>query len=173
MRFSRRLAVVAVLTLYACSALADKRYDYPAWGFSVVFPVPPSVEETQAGAEYVHSFEAKVDKGDGEIRSVQVFETAPGETLDSVGRELSTRIATGIQGDAGPSTQVRTPEGVVGREIRFSYIGRPIYVTRYFLVGRMRYEVSAGATDGFEDPFVTGFLNSFRLTGKADGPSVS
>ena len=163
------LLVVAALALCACGAMADKRYDYPAWGFSVVFPTPPKVEEEQATPDHVHNFEAKVDHGDGEIRSVTVLDAAPDETLESVGKEQSARIATSIQGDAALATVVRTPDGVVGREIRFSSNGRPIFTLRYFLVGRRLYQVTAGAIDGFDDPFVTSFLDSFRITSGVAG----
>jgi len=93
-----------------------------------------------------------------------VVDTAPGETLDSIAKDHSARIAASIQGDAGAPTTVTTPEGVVGREIRFRYNGRPIFITRDFLVGRRLYELDASAVDGLDDPFTTSFLNSFRLT---------
>ena len=164
MRAFRYLAIVAALALSGCGWLADKRYDYPKWGFSVVFPEPPKIEEEAATPEHVASFEAKLDSDDRQIKSVMVVDTAPGETLDSIGKDHSARIAAAIQGDAGAPTVVTTPEGVVGREIRFRYNGRPVFITRYFLVGRRLYELDASAVDGLDDPFTTSFLNSFRLT---------
>jgi len=155
--------MLASLALVACIP-PDKRYDYPAWGFSVVFPEPPKTAEEPATPDHVGSFEAKLDSDDSQIKSVNVVDTAPGETLDSICKDHSARIAAAIQGDAGAPAAVSTPEGVVGREVRFSHDGRPIFVARYFLVGRRFYEVDASAVDGFDDPFTVSFLNSFRTT---------
>ena len=76
-------------------------------------------------------------------------------------------------GDAAAPTAVTTPEGVVGREVRLSQDGKPIFIARYFLVGRRLYEVNASAISGFDDPFVTGFLNSLRITSAAPAANNS
>ena len=117
----RRLPMLAALALAACIP-PDKRYDYPAWGFSMVI----------------------------------VVDTAPDETLDSI-----------TKGDAGPPSVVATREGHVGREVRFSQLAQPIFIARYFLVGRRLYELDTSATSSFDDPFVAGFLNSLRITAVA------
>jgi hypothetical protein len=160
------LAMLATLVLAACVP-PDKRYDYPAWGFSVVFPEPPQIIDEPATAEHVASFEAKVDREDSQIRQVIVVDTAPDETLESITRDHAGRDAAAMGGDAAVPTAVTTADGVVGREVRLSHDGQPIFIARYFLVGRRLYEVNASAVSGFDDPFVTGFLNSLRITAAA------
>jgi hypothetical protein len=168
MRAIRHLTLLAAaLGLCACGWLADKRYDYPAWGFSVVFPEPPKVVEEPATEGHVASFEAKLDNGAGQIKSVMVVDTAPDETLDSIVKAHSARVAAAVQGDAGAPTAVTTSGGVVGREVRFRYNGRPVFIARYFLLGRRLYELDASAIDGLDDPFTTSFLTSFRITAGA------
>jgi hypothetical protein len=159
----RHLVMLAALALVACMP-PDKRYDYPAWGFSIVFPEPPRIIDEPATPEHVASFEAKLDKDDRQIRQVIVVDTAPGETLDSIAKDHSRSYAAAISGDAGAPTVVTTPEGVAGREVRFSHDGQPTFIARYFLVGRRLYELDASAIPSFDDPFVAGFLNSFRIT---------
>jgi hypothetical protein len=167
MRAFRYLTIAALLAICACGQLADKRYDYPAWSFSVVFPEPPKAVETPATPDHVASFETKLDNDDAQIKMVQVVDTAPDETLDSIVADHAARIAASIQGDAGQPTAVTTAPGVVGREVRFSSNARPVFISRFFLVGRRLYEIDASAVDGFADPFTTGFLNSFRLAAAA------
>jgi hypothetical protein len=99
-----------------------------------------------------------------------VVDTAPGETVDSIAADHAARTAAGIQGDAGALSVVRTPEGIVGREVRFSVDGRPVFISRYFLVGRRLYEADASASDGFDDPFTAGFLKSLRITTARPAP---
>ena len=93
-----------------------------------------------------------------------MVDTAPDETLDSITRDHAARDAAAMGGDAAAPTAVTAPGGVVGREVRLSHDGKPIFIARYFLVGRRLYEVNASAVSGFDDPFVTGFLNSLRIT---------
>jgi len=157
---------IAILALWlgACGPLADKRYDYPAWGVSAVFPEPPKVDDEPATPGRGANFEAKLDDDKAQIKVLIVVDTAPGETVDSIARDHAARTAAAIQGDAGAPHVVTTPEGVVGREVRFSADGRPIFISRYFLVGRRLYEADVSAIDGFDDPFTAGFLNSLRIT---------
>ena len=161
------LAAALALALAACGRSADQRYDYPAWGFSVVFTAPPRLIEAAATPQHVASFEAKVDSDERLIKQVIVVDTAPNETLESITQDHAAHYAAAMSGAAAAATVVATPEGVVGREVRFSSGGDPVFISRYFLVGRRLYELDASAVDGFDDPRLASFLNSLRITGSA------
>jgi hypothetical protein len=168
-RLPRHLPMLALLALGGCIP-PDKRYDYPAWGFSIVFPGPPQVIDDPATPDHGASFEVKLDRDDGQIREVNVVDTAPGETLESITSDHAAHEVAAIAGDAAAPRAVTTPEGVAGREVRFSHDGKPIFIARYFLAGRRLYELDASAIDGFDDPFMAGFLKSLRITG---GPGTA
>ena len=174
MRALRRLAnpfaLLTLLVLVACIR-ADRRYDYPAWGFSIVFPGPPRVIDDPATPDRGASFEVKQGGDDSPIREVNVVDTAPGETHDSITSDHAAHEVAAIAGDAAAPRAVITPEGVAGREVRFSHDGKPIFIARYFLAGRRLYELDASAIDGFDDPFLAGFLNSLRITRAGSAPS--
>lgn len=169
MRLSIVAAGLVALWLGACAPSAPelKPHDYPALGFSVSLPGQPTVTDTPAAADSVHTVTVE-GVGGGRDFSVSVT-GAPGPKadIDTVTAATAGELARSLGGQAGVPTYAATAGGVIGRELVINKAGRAAAKMRVFMAGGRVYALIATASGGAdEDAAVDAFLTSFRLTAK-------
>ena len=168
------LAAAALTALAACGGAQTPTptpYANPDWGFGATFPGKPTVTETQASATSAHSLlvEANVGGDDFAINVIDAStaEGMPSEILDRAQKVL----ADSQQLDVGANNPV--PLGAItGREVRFDKDGKPVMLSRLFMINGELYEVNATSQKGVTDPSVKAFLDSFHLVAGPTPPAT-
>ncbi len=163
--FAAALAV-SLLALAACSKPSQpKAYDYPAWGFGITFPTPPTVTEAQATANSPHSLQAEEVVNDVHLVVIAMDSQTAGQTdqqlLASVPDEMVTSSG-GTYKSARDVTAGKTP----GRELVIDRGQDPTERARVFVVKGRVYQVITQTPEGQDDADATKFLNSFHFLGQ-------
>ncbi len=138
---------------------------YPAWGFAAAFRDPPKETDMPASADGTqrHTFLVESAAADRDNLVVVIDGSGSSKSDDQALADAPATLASSAGGTLGPITYVATG-AVVGREFSITRPGKPASRVRVFVARQHLYEVIAGPDHGPDDPEITRFLDSFRLT---------
>jgi hypothetical protein len=160
--------LLALGLLAACAPPARMQpYDYPALGFSVSFPAPPSRTDVPATSSQTAEVLIGAESGPRDF-AVSIAEVAdPSRDLDSLDEDAAARMAKAMGGEASNLTYAATPEGLLGRELVIKRSDKAVAKIRLYVAGGRFYILVAKSALGVDDPAVDDFLTSFHATVKA------
>jgi hypothetical protein len=156
--------VLALLALTACSQ-PPKEYDYPAWGFGVTFPAPPTVTETAASATSPHSFQAEAQQEGVDLVVIAMDSQALGKSDQDLLAAVPDEMVRGSGGTV--KSQVDATAGkLAGREITIDHGANPTERARVFVLNGRVYQVITQTPADADAAAATKFLDSFHLLAK-------
>jgi hypothetical protein len=167
------LAVAALAALAACSSPTPTATPYTNadWGFAATFPAAPKVTETPKSPTSAHSLLVQASVGDEDM-AINVLDATDAEGMPSEILDRAQQVIGKDQDlDVGANNPVQLNGGsITGREVRFDKDGKPVMLSRLFMINGHLYELNANSAKGVTDPWVKQFLDSFHLVASPQSP---
>jgi hypothetical protein len=159
-------AALALAALAACGSPTPTATPYTNadWGFAATFPGAPKVTETPKSATSAHSLLVQASVGDEDM-AINVIDATDAEGMPSEILDRAQQVIGKDQDlDVGSNTPVQLNGGsITGREVRFDKDGKPVMLSRLYMINGHLYELNANSAKGVGDPWVKQFLDSFHL----------